>query len=580
MIEKTATQIKVLLIEDNSFHRRLIESMLADVQDNPFELKSAELLSTGLGILENEDVDVVLLDLNLPDSVGLETLQKILTRKPDCPVVVYTATDDERVAIEAVKEGAQDYLFKGQVVYSQLLVRSILYAIERKRSIEQLRSLKKAVESMQIGVTITDLDGKIIYTNPSEAKMHGFYVEELIGKESRVFAPQDSWRPMGKDEIHRMESLTRETINTRKDGSQFPVQLTSDIVKNERGQPISIVSSCEDITERKLFEMAIEESQKQYHSLFEDSPISLWVKDFSEATNYIGELREKGISDFRAYFEDNPDDVKRCAGMIKVLDVNKATLSLYGADNKEVFVEGLEAVLCEESHDAIKEELIAMANGETRFECETKNRTFGGEKIDISLKWSTAPGHEVQLSKVFVSIIDITERKKMEAELLRLSITDSLTGLFNQRHFFKKIDEEIRRARRMSYPLCLMMFDVDNFKKYNDTMGHIAGDKVLKYIGEVTSNFIRKDVDSAFRYGGDEFTIILPYADEKQGRLVGERINKSVKKYVKGQKTTLSMDKDTLGISVGIATLSVDMAIEDIINSADKAMYLNKNAPD
>jgi diguanylate cyclase (GGDEF)-like protein/PAS domain S-box-containing protein len=160
---------------------------------------------------------------------------------------------------------------------------------------------------------------------------------------------------------------------------------------------------------------------------------------------------------------------------------------------------------------------------------------------------------------------DITEQKKLEDELRRLSITDNLTGLFNQRHFFIKIAEESKRAQRMGYPLCLILFDLDDFKAYNDTYGHLAGDEVLRLVGEIVKNSIRQDMDTAFRYGGDEFAIVLPSSTRADAGKVAERIRGNVLTRVHG-----------IDISVGIAALRPDEPIMTLIHTADTAMYGQK----
>ncbi len=106
----------------------------------------------------------------------------------------------------------------------------------------------------------------------------------------------------------------------------------------------------------------------------------------------------------------------------------------------------------------------------------------------------------------------IRERNALK-ELSRLSITDSLTGLYNQRHFYARLKEEIVRAQRQKHPLALVLLDMDNFKTYNDTHGHLAGDELLQNVGRIINNCIRENVDSGYRYGGDEFAIILIDAD-------------------------------------------------------------------
>jgi DNA-binding NarL/FixJ family response regulator len=130
--------IKVLLIEDNPGDARLIREMLADVSGAWFDLEYADRLSSGLERLAVRDIDVILLDLMLPDSQRLDTFARTYTQAPQVPIVVLSYVDDEATAIEAVREGAQDYLVKGQVD-GELLVRAIRYAIERKRAKEALR---------------------------------------------------------------------------------------------------------------------------------------------------------------------------------------------------------------------------------------------------------------------------------------------------------------------------------------------------------------------------------------------------------------------------------------------------------
>lgn len=126
--------------------------------------------------------------------------------------------------------------------------------IKRRSNEETLLSLQKVVETMQIGVTITDPQGKILYSNPAEAEMHGYGVEDLIGKDARIFGPPQIWKPMSQP---MLKSFRRETLNVRKDGSAFPVQLMSDVVSTPEGTVFATVTTCEDITERKKNEETI-----------------------------------------------------------------------------------------------------------------------------------------------------------------------------------------------------------------------------------------------------------------------------------------------------------------------------------
>lgn len=159
---------------------------------------------------------------------------------------------------------------------------------------------------------------------------------------------------------------------------------------------------------------ALRESEERYRDLFENVPIALWEEDFSATKAYLDDLRDRGVEDFRRHFERHPEDVARCAGGAKIVDVNRATLALYGAENKEAILAGPERMLNEEAHDIFMEELIALAEGRTQFHAESVSRTLMGEQLDIDLRLSVARGYENTLSKVLLSATDITGRKRAE----------------------------------------------------------------------------------------------------------------------------------------------------------------------
>ncbi len=154
--------------------------------------------------------------------------------------------------------------------------------------------------------------------------------------------------------------------------------------------------------------------------------------------------------------------------------------------------------------------------------------------------------------------------RDIRQELKKLSITDPLTGLYNRRHFHNKLEEEIIRAQRQKKKLGLMLLDLDNFKEYNDRHGHLAGDKMLKHFGEIIKSQIRLSVDSGYRYGGDEFVLILIDADTYVSQRIGKRILKVFKK------------ECNQSVSIGYASLSDNMNAEDIIAEADKMLYKEK----
>lgn len=156
----------------------------------------------------------------------------------------------------------------------------------------------------------------------------------------------------------------------------------------------------------------------------------------------------------------------------------------------------------------------------------------------------------------------------------RFSLVDELTGIYNRRALYRILDQEIRRAERFNHPLTIIMADIDFFKKYNDTNGHVAGDGLLQKISKIMGNKIR-DVDTLGRYGGEEFLIILPETSHQGAARVAERIRKTIEETkFKGQE---SQPKKKITISMGLVTFHGEYKNKThLINSADELLYKAK----
>jgi two-component system cell cycle response regulator len=162
----------------------------------------------------------------------------------------------------------------------------------------------------------------------------------------------------------------------------------------------------------------------------------------------------------------------------------------------------------------------------------------------------------------------LKEKEKLEEEVRRLSITDDLTGLYNYRHFFKTLESELVRLKRQKTSLSLLMFDLDNFKRYNDSYGHLEGDRVLKKIGEIIKHSIRSNVDTGYRYGGDEFAALLIGATLDQALTIADRIRSSIE----------DCGFKDITVSIGLADFREDFDLEKFVKSADDAMYVAKHS--
>lgn len=183
------------------------------------------------------------------------------------------------------------------------------------------------------------------------------------------------------------------------------------------GQMTKIIGIQVDSTERKQDRDILLESEARYRSLFEDSPISLWEEDFSAVKTKLDALRWEGVTDFKAYFSAHPEVVAEFVRLVRITDVNKATLELYKVGEKSELLTSLDHIFRGEPMQQFQEELCMLAEGRTSFDWEGLNYTVDGRLLHINLRWAAVPGHEIDLSKVIVSIIDITDRKLAENAL-------------------------------------------------------------------------------------------------------------------------------------------------------------------
>lgn len=203
-----------------------------------------------------------------------------------------------------------------------------------------------------------------------------------------------------------------------------------------------------------------------------------------------------------------------------------------------------------------------IQNYETEFIRKNK------KQVPVNISFSCLKKEKKLIHSILAIFKDITTQKDLENKLKEMSIKDSLTDLYNQRYFYDRLESEIERAKRQRHPLSLLLFDIDQFKTYNDCHGHLEGDKVLKAVGQIVKECTREHVDMGFRYGGDEFTVILPETDTTQALLVAERIRASfeAKKFNK------------LTLSVGVISYKEKFTVRSFIRFADNCMYNAKRS--
>ncbi len=261
----TTTPIEILLVEDNIGDVRLLQENLKEVNPIQFRLTQVEWLKDALVYLARDKFDIVLLDLSLPDSKGLETFFQIYRQDATIPVVVLTGLDDESLAIEAMQAGVQDYLVKGQVT-GDLLVRSIRYAIERKQTEQKLREQAALLDITTDAIVVRDLEQKILYWNRGAEHLYGWSSDEAVGQNALKLLHLQGSIDLTLQEAFQTTSAKGswqgELEQQTKTGKKTIVNSRWTLMPTPQQQPNSILSVDTDITEKKQLEAQFLRTQR------------------------------------------------------------------------------------------------------------------------------------------------------------------------------------------------------------------------------------------------------------------------------------------------------------------------------
>ncbi|MGI3903692.1 MAG: diguanylate cyclase domain-containing protein [Janthinobacterium lividum] len=352
-------------------------------------------------------------------------------------------------------------------------------------------------------------------------------------------------------------------VNYSLSGRRIDVELRGAILPGHEARWDRVMVSLDDVTERETARRRLAQSRDYAHGLFDHSPVSLWVEDFSAIKDLLDSLRERGITDFRTFTDVHPEFVERCIREIRVIDVNRHTLDLFEAESKPVLLSRLDDVFRGDMLAHFREQLVDLWDGKLFQRREVVNHTLSGQALHLHLQFSVFPGHEVDWSLVQVALTDITARRKAEAYLEFLGNHDVLTKLFNRTFYVEELN---RLQRKGPWPVSIIMIDLDGLKGANDSWGHEAGDALLRRTGEVLSSVVARPSHAA-RIGGDEFAVIMPGLEaEGAAKIVAEI------------ETLLGMNNQfypglVLSLSMGAATSQPGERLEDLVKRADAVMY-------
>jgi diguanylate cyclase (GGDEF)-like protein/PAS domain S-box-containing protein len=406
--------------------------------------------------------------------------------------------------------------------------------LDRVRAFEAMRRLQQAVETMDLGVTITDLKGRILYTNPAEAALHGYEVDEIVGRHVSLFMPASQQRSSAPPS--ELRSWRRETANVRKDGTIFPVQLLSDAVTDADGTPIGIVTVCEEISERKRAERALRASEERYRLLFE--------------RNLAGV--------FRSTLDG------------RILECNEAFARILGYATAEEVLSRSAWDLYFNRQDR-QDGLVRLRERGALTNFELRMRRKDGSSIWVLQNASLLSAEDGQ-QLVEGTLIDITERKLAEQRIEFHAYHDALTQLPNRMHLRDRMQQALAHARRSGHGLTVVFLDLDHFKAVNDRLGHAIGDKLLQEVARRLRECVRED-DTVARVGGDEFVLLLADVRDTEGAAhIARKLIARIE-----QPMQLDGHELTVTTSLGIALYPYDgKDAESLLKNADSALYRAK----
>ncbi len=305
--------------------------------------------------------------------------------------------------------------------------------------------------------------------------------------------------------------FSSQAVNYSLNGKRLDIQLRGTVVPSHEHDLSLVLVSTENITPYTAARRQADQQRLLAESRFVYSPTSLWVEDFSRIKSRLDQLRHLGIDDFNTFLDIHPDFIQQCIRDVLIIDVNQATLDLFGAPDKNTLLQNIHKIFAGEMQHTFREQLIELWNGNIHHQREAINYALDGSIRHVLLQFTVFPGYEEDWSTVQVALTDITARKKAENYLEYLGKHDVLTKLLNRSHY----SEEVNRLERSSLrPVSSIYIDMNGLKVVNDAFGHDSGDDLLRRTGELLNQLVQNTQYSACRIGGDEFVILLPGADE------------------------------------------------------------------
>jgi diguanylate cyclase (GGDEF)-like protein/PAS domain S-box-containing protein len=418
-------------------------------------------------------------------------------------------------------------------------------AVALRRASDAERKLADVVDSADDGIITKDLQGTVTSFNRAAERMYGYRANEVIGRSIAMLAPPDLPEeiPDLLKRVARGEVCRVVTHRARRDRSELEVALTISPIRDSMGQVVGASTIVRDISEQQAAARRLAQIEQQFHRSFDDALIGMQIFDLDG----------------------------------RYMRVNDAFCAIIGYPHDELVGLLRQRITHPDDLAPDAESLRALLSGEMRSYTRDKRYLHAaGHPVWASIAVTLIRDEAGQPMHFIGQAQDITERRRYEHELRDMADHDPLTGLLNRRSFERELDGHVTRIKRSMITGAVLMVDLDNFKYYNDTQGHNAGDGLIVRIAHALRDRLRES-DVIARLGGDEFVVLLP----QEGRDGAEKIARDLVQLVREQAPPDGGGESRrITASVGIACFGgrESVAVEEMMVSADLAMYDAKDA--
>lgn len=573
----------ILIVEDNPGDLRLLQELLRESKIIDVETLVGTTLQQSIDILTKKHVDIILLDLNLPDSHGLATFNSINNIIHDIPIMILSGLNDEELATSAIKQGAQDYFVKGSFD-NQLLARAILYAIERKKAENTLKEYELIVESSSDAIFSVSLEGKITHWNKGAEYLFKYTSDEVNNDNVDILLPTES-KELVNQLLKRIKSgnvvAQYETKLISKTKEMYDVLLSAAPMRSQTGTITGASLIVRDISQRKFAEQVLAIEFRVAISLAEsinlDNAAHNILKTICEVLDWqMGEIWAVDQSNNVLRFVSNWHAINIPT---EISEINERTIFKPGEEVPGIVWEKKSFLYI---HDISESNIVtrtAFINKLHFKSCIGFPILFNNEVLGIVVFFSKQI-HEINnaLSIMFENIGSqlgsYIKRKRVEGDLLYLAHHDALTGLANRVVAEDSLNAAISKAKQYHKKVGLLYMDLDHFKLINDTIGHDKGDQVLCEVATRLRQATRQ-TDLVARFGGDEFLMILPDLSDKESIvIIARKVLQTISKPI-----VVDNVKHFLSASIGISIYPDDGDyFTKLFKAADIAMYSAKEA--